>query len=628
MQELKLDLSIKKGIDLVYAKQRDVGSKICIKLTDNEVDYVVPDDVTWSVWYSGASGEGNYDKIDDRDAVVVNGSTATVELIYQMLDNPGPGEMCLVMNSADGTQLGLWNIPYFVEAIPGADSKAATAYYQAFLQAQEKAEAAAERSEAAAERSEAEADRAEAGVGASIIVSLDEGDVATHTAAEIYDAIQNKQTVVYLHYDEFIPLKRANPSKAVFSKTGYPTEFDIFNIEINAQGTVSYETSFSSDLVAQAVEKVEADIAPVSYLPQELKPEQQAQAQMNIGVDKLCPPFAESGSAVTCEPVEGYPLEVVSRIEPVQRGTGDPSPENIRPISGYDKVKLPRCGKNLIPPGAVTLAQTTNVMAWVDTGKILPAGTYTASVNTKCLGVYVVNYATKTNFAYAYNANSLTFTLTEPMAVYLDFYANSLTAENAASAQLELGPTATAYEPYRGETFEINLGQTVYGGTLDWNTGVLTVDRKVVVADGTKNAFATSSSGYWRLPWYTASGTALQTQIVNSHFPALYFATATGGEFVYVKEQYITNEFASADELNAYLVEQNAAGTPLQILYDLEEPITIQLTPQEILALSGINTLYSDTGDTEVTGRANPVAVINNLQSRLAALEAAVVNNA
>ncbi|MBQ4622387.1 MAG: hypothetical protein IJB28_07025, partial [Bacteroidaceae bacterium] len=164
--------------------------------------------------------------------------------------------------------------------IPGANSKAAKAYYQAFLQAQEKAEAAAERAEEAA-------DRAEAGAGASIIVSIDEGDVATHTAVEIYDAMQNKQTVVYRHDDrsgsEFISLKTASPSKAVFSKTGYPTEFDVFNIEINAQGNVSYKTSFSSELVAQAVEKVETDIAPVSYLPQTRTEEQKAQARENIG---------------------------------------------------------------------------------------------------------------------------------------------------------------------------------------------------------------------------------------------------------------------------------------------------------------------------------------------------------
>ena len=147
MQTFNLDLSARGVIPLLYAKQRDVGSKILIQLTDNKKEYVIPADVTWSVWFSGKSGEGNYDKIDGRDAVVVEGSNATVELIYQMLDNPGPGEMCLVMNSADGTQLGLWNIPYYVEAIPGADSKAAESYYSAFLDAVRKVEEAAQKVE-------------------------------------------------------------------------------------------------------------------------------------------------------------------------------------------------------------------------------------------------------------------------------------------------------------------------------------------------------------------------------------------------------------------------------------------------------------------------------------------------
>ena len=76
------------------------------------------------------------------------------------------------------------------------------------------------------------------------------------------------------------------------------------------------------------------------------------------------------------------------------------------------------------------------------------------------------------------------------------------------------------------------------------------------------------------------------------------------------------------DAYRAWLSEN-----PLQVIYPID-PITIQLTPQEILALSGVNTLYSDTGDTEVAGRANPAAIINNLLDRLAAIEAAVVNNA
>ena len=55
--------------------------------------------------------------------------------------------------------------------------------------------------------------------------------------------------------------------------------------------------------------------------PQALTPMQQQTARGNIGatsvretVDKLCPRFDESGSVVICEPVAGHPLEVVSHL--------------------------------------------------------------------------------------------------------------------------------------------------------------------------------------------------------------------------------------------------------------------------------------------------------------------------
>lgn len=57
-------------------------------------------------------------------------------------------------------------------------------------------------------------------------------------------------------------------------------------------------------------------------------------------VDTLCPAFSVSGNPVTCNPVEDYPLSAVVTLEPKQAGSGDPSPENIRPISGYDSVTV------------------------------------------------------------------------------------------------------------------------------------------------------------------------------------------------------------------------------------------------------------------------------------------------
>ena len=57
-------------------------------------------------------------------------------------------------------------------------------------------------------------------------------------------------------------------------------------------------------------------------------------------IDTLCPEFSVSGNPVTCNPVEGYPLGAVVTLEPKQAGTGDPSPDNVRPITGRDSVKV------------------------------------------------------------------------------------------------------------------------------------------------------------------------------------------------------------------------------------------------------------------------------------------------
>lgn len=65
-------------------------------------------------------------------------------------------------------------------------------------------------------------------------------------------------------------------------------------------------------------------------------------------VDTLCPPIEETGNPVVCYPVEGYPLGVKAKWEPVQEGSGTPSPENIRPIKGRDSVTITRREDNQV----------------------------------------------------------------------------------------------------------------------------------------------------------------------------------------------------------------------------------------------------------------------------------------
>lgn len=135
MQTINLDLSVRSIIPLLHVKQGDVGRKFKAILTDGGADYPVPAGAAVSVWYSGASGEGNYTDIGADSAVSVSENEITVELITQMLANYGEGKLCLAINTADGDQIGTWNIPYMVEPLPGMGSAAAQAYFTAFSQA-------------------------------------------------------------------------------------------------------------------------------------------------------------------------------------------------------------------------------------------------------------------------------------------------------------------------------------------------------------------------------------------------------------------------------------------------------------------------------------------------------------
>lgn len=58
-------------------------------------------------------------------------------------------------------------------------------------------------------------------------------------------------------------------------------------------------------------------------------------------VDKLLPMQTVTGNPAVIETLEGYPLELSASWEPKQEGSGTPSPDNVRPITGgRDSVKI------------------------------------------------------------------------------------------------------------------------------------------------------------------------------------------------------------------------------------------------------------------------------------------------
>lgn len=386
-------------------------------------------------------------------------------------------------------------------------------------------------------------------------------------------------------------------------------------------------------------------------------------------VDSLCQPIEESGNPAQCYPVEHYPLGVKVQIEPTQEGSGDPSPDNIRPITGRDTVSVTRCGKNLSQSNAFGGVQWAyNNKSIDELINSLSAGTYRISF-TMTLNEFSDRFTSETAIAYGLHARYAVYDgskiiktrdIGQPKAIYrtdtlpksenvradivigeedagyrkvIYFYGcgrndyaegapnGALGTAEVSNLQIELGSTATPYEPYTGSTTDIALPETVYGGTLDVETGVLTVSKRITIADGTVNKFKQTPSGqFWNMNGNSAPGIGDVTNVENSHFIGKKFGVNKNFSFIYTTPIFMEGLFNTADDLNAYLVEQNTAGTPVTFVYELQNPYTIQLSPQQIAALSGVNTIYTDANGVVVTGAEDPKHTITELKNAIISL--------
>lgn len=352
-------------------------------------------------------------------------------------------------------------------------------------------------------------------------------------------------------------------------------------------------------------------------------------------VDMLCPPLEETGNPVQCYPVTCYPLGVTASWEPVQEGSGEPSPENIRPISGRDSVKVERCGENLLPhifdriPDTVTKDGLTIVKTpkgtihvsgkktetnWTDLFRIvlaeserveMPAGTYSwcssVSLTTDKGNLHVSPFTTDTPriITGAYAAVNTAGT-------YNKDYIPALVAGSEKP---------TKVEPYTGQTATLTLPRTIYGGEVDAVTGDGQETWQAKSFNGTENWALYddgSSAKFFYTADYTVDSEPLDT--ICSHFRKAAF---TRGTIIRV----YTSVFTDLDAYKDYLTAQYAAGTPVQIAYKLATPTPFTATgAQPIPALSGVNTVLTDADSVTVTGRADPIKRITDLEDAVASM--------
>ena len=347
-------------------------------------------------------------------------------------------------------------------------------------------------------------------------------------------------------------------------------------------------------------------------------------------------------------------------IEPVQSGSGDPSPDNVRPISGFNSVKVTRAGKNLLPmevqsgsygngvtitvnPDLSITYNKPNDTNWTTNSLgtlMLQAGTYTLIENadgSQNARISLKKLPDNTEIVNTRWNKKVTFTLTEATQIYADFSRAAQATDLVIKFMIFKGNTATAsdYEPYKGNTYDISLASagTVYGGTLDVTSGVLTVDRAMVTLDGTQDA----SIYNWR-PTPTSVGAVFPRSLTNNKvyrtdesvpnivcdkLKTTSYNTAYNGESdaavtTLAAENGITAygiciRIPDVSATTATAMKQYLASNTVTVTYELATPITYKLTPAEVKSLLGVNNIWSNAGDVTAEYRADMKLYIKRL---------------
>lgn len=313
----------------------------------------------------------------------------------------------------------------------------------------------------------------------------------------------------------------------------------------------------------------------------------------------------QSGSIVTIsDGIDGHALDITASWTPTQAGSGDPSPENIRAISGRDKITLTRCGRNLWSYGDLTVTLIKEIAL------NYPAGQYVFAANLDTDAKTTVQIGVLVDGAWRYTQNAPA----KPIAIKImatksfrgvRLYAGSSPSEQATTAYRNVavwvGSTApAAYASYSGESTTLSPPETIYGGSVDQD-GNGVKEWALLTLDGTEAWIG--NGNYIYLPAMVSAADSEARRGVCSHFVYSYNYT---GNCLFINDRilWIGQELTAKytlDTWKSYLAAQKAAGTPVTIAYKLASPTTFAATgAKTITAKSGVNTVLSDADSVKV----------------------------
>lgn len=300
-------------------------------------------------------------------------------------------------------------------------------------------------------------------------------------------------------------------------------------------------------------------------------------------------------------------------MEPIQEGSGDPSPDNIRPITGRESVTVTRTGINVwdeewvngfINDSGVFRARN-DIVGTKNAIPVRPNTTYRFVRSVQGFVTYwkkehAYNALVASDFISGVSLASSVTTFTTPEDCYAVHF--NLSAAYGSSyghdVSVNYPSTDTEYHASEGiDTATIQLGQTVYGGTVDVTTGVMTVGMAMVDLGTLTWIYRQSNLSMETTLADVKSGTnvyAISSMYKNNN-KATSWASLVNGEFT------IRNGILRIrDETYNDAVSFKAAMSGVQLCYELATPIEITLDPVTLSTLKGQNNVWSDADSVTV----------------------------
>ena len=391
---------------------------------------------------------------------------------------------------------------------------------------------------------------------------------------------------------------------------------DLFVIDQESGGDHATKSASVAQIAEKATEEVNDKIGDLSQLTTSDK------SSLVGAVNEIArytPVYGNtaSGAIATFDTSLALPLQDCTiDINAVQEGSGTPSPDNVRPITGFSSANVSVSGVNPWDEQwelGTYDAEANTVIKLVDNIhirsknpiRVVPNHTY--YMNSAGKNAHLIVADANGNVLYrTITLNNGTFTTPADSAfVYFNMsQAYGTTYNNDISINYQ--SSDTQYHAFNGNTYPVSLGQTVYGGLLDVTTGLLTV----TYAIDTFNSF--TLSGY-ELNGYRMTNTLSHTPkagygnfLCNCFTRATSYADAVGSvknSICYTSSGVILLNYYKD---GSYVKDITALNSALptegcKIAYELATPQTIQLTPTQISAIVGTNNVFTDTnGDTSV----------------------------